>query len=231
MAATDQDKFRSPCPDRITDDLGGAFALGIGGGSIVHYIQGARRSEKGRRIIGGLQNARMYTPKTGGGFAVWGGVFSTCDCTMVYLRQKEDPLNSVISGALTGGLLQMRQGFLASGRSALLGGCILAMFEGVQLMVNRFEGQLKDKFQKQQADRQRAEQETLAFAGGGGNQLDKNLDVFLTPSPSIIEQTNSKVEGFSSRFGGLFGGRNQADKPGIEEIFDIPAPPMPNFDY
>jgi len=39
---------------------------------------------------------------------VWGGLFSTVDCTLVYLRQKEDPWNSIASGALTGGLLSIR---------------------------------------------------------------------------------------------------------------------------
>nr|GMD84037.1 mitochondrial import inner membrane translocase subunit TIM17-2-like [Ipomoea batatas] len=52
---------REPCPDRILDDVGGAF-----------------------------------------------------DCSMVYVRQKEDPWNSIIAGAATGGVLSLRQGLGAS---------------------------------------------------------------------------------------------------------------------
>lgn len=47
-------------------------------------------------------------PIIGGNFAVWGGMFSTIDCTLVYLRQKEDPWNSIISGFATGGILAAR---------------------------------------------------------------------------------------------------------------------------
>ncbi|PIA55882.1 hypothetical protein AQUCO_00700302v1 [Aquilegia coerulea] len=131
------DTFREPCPDRIIDDLGGAFAMGAGGGTVYHFVRGARRSEKGQRFAGGMQNARMFAPKTGGGFAVWGGLFSTCDCTMVYLRQKEDPYNSVVAGAFTGGILQIRQGAKIAGKSAIFGGCLLALIEGMGIMLNK----------------------------------------------------------------------------------------------
>nr|GMD20599.1 mitochondrial import inner membrane translocase subunit TIM17-2-like [Ipomoea batatas] len=52
---------REPCPDRILDDVGGAF-----------------------------------------------------DCSMVYICQKEDPWNSIIVEAATGGVLSLRQGLGAS---------------------------------------------------------------------------------------------------------------------
>ena len=40
---------------------------------------------------------------------MWGGMFSVCDCTLVAIRGKEDPFNSIASGFLTGGLLQIRR--------------------------------------------------------------------------------------------------------------------------
>lgn len=43
-----------------------------------------------------------------GSFAVWGGLFSTIDCGLVRLRGKEDPWNSITSGALTGAVLAAR---------------------------------------------------------------------------------------------------------------------------
>lgn len=45
-----------------------------------------------------------------GNFAVWGGMFSTIDCTLVHFRKKEDPWNSIISGFTTGGILAARNG-------------------------------------------------------------------------------------------------------------------------
>jgi len=43
-----------------------------------------------------------------GNFAVWGGLFSAIDCSLVYVRKKEDPWNSITSGALTGAILSVR---------------------------------------------------------------------------------------------------------------------------
>ncbi|KAJ4957680.1 hypothetical protein NE237_024791 [Protea cynaroides] len=128
---------REPCPDRILDDIGGAFGMGAVGGSAFHFLKGLYNSPKGERLVGGYQAVRMNAPRVGGGFAVWGGLFSTFDCTMVYVRQKEDPWNSIISGAATGGFLQMRQGLGAASRSALFGGVLLALIEGAGIMLNK----------------------------------------------------------------------------------------------
>ena len=43
-----------------------------------------------------------------GSFAMWGCLFSVMDCSFVYIRKKEDPWNSIASGAITGGLLSIR---------------------------------------------------------------------------------------------------------------------------
>jgi import inner membrane translocase subunit TIM17 len=72
-----------------------------------------------------------------GNFAVWGGLFSTFDCSLVAIRKKEDPYNSIISGALTGGVLAARGGWRAAGRSAAVGGVLLAMIEGLQIALTK----------------------------------------------------------------------------------------------
>lgn len=72
-----------------------------------------------------------------GSFAVWGVLFSGCDCTLVYFRKKEDPWNAIISGAATGGILAARAGLKAAGRSALAGGVILAAIEGLNVLLMR----------------------------------------------------------------------------------------------
>ena len=38
-----------------------------------------------------------------GSFAIWGTLFSICDCSFTYIRKKEDPWNAIASGAATGG--------------------------------------------------------------------------------------------------------------------------------
>jgi import inner membrane translocase subunit TIM17 len=85
------DHAREPCPDRILDDIGGAFSMGAVGGSAWHFIRGMKNSPRGQRLLGGTQAVRINAPRIGGSFAVWGGLFSTFDCGFVYLRQKEDP--------------------------------------------------------------------------------------------------------------------------------------------
>ncbi len=45
-----------------------------------------------------------------GNFGVWGGMFSFFDCALIGLRKKEDPWNSITSGAITGGILSSRGG-------------------------------------------------------------------------------------------------------------------------
>ncbi|KAM7253828.1 hypothetical protein ACFE04_031510 [Oxalis oulophora] len=89
------------------------------------------------RLIGGTQVVRMNAPRVGGSFAVWGGLFSAYYCSMVYVRQKEDPWNSITTGAATGGFLAVRQGLRSTSRSAAFGGVLLALIEGAGIMLNK----------------------------------------------------------------------------------------------
>ncbi|ESQ41133.1 hypothetical protein EUTSA_v10015000mg [Eutrema salsugineum] len=127
-----QKKSRERSLYHIVDDTGGAFGMGAIGGSVVHFIKGTYNSPKGRRFVGGAQAVSMNAPRIGGAFAVFGGLFSTFDYTLVYIRNKEDPWNSIIAGAATGGFLSMRQGIVAASRSALMCGVLLALFKGVR---------------------------------------------------------------------------------------------------
>lgn len=122
---------REPCPYRIIDDVGGAFIFGAVGGGIFHTIKGFRNAPKGARLRGSMTAVKARSPVLGGNFAVWGGLFACCDCTMVALRHKEDPWNSIISGAATGGILALRAGPKTAAKNALVGGVLLALIEGL----------------------------------------------------------------------------------------------------
>jgi import inner membrane translocase subunit TIM17 len=63
-------------------------------------------------MIGAIQSMKARGPVTGGGFAVWAGLFSTFDCAFAGLRKKEDAWNSIMSGFVTGGVLSARGMFL-----------------------------------------------------------------------------------------------------------------------
>lgn len=47
------------------------------------------------------------------------------DCTMIALRKKEDWINQVTAGFLTGGLLAFRAGVRVAFKNAVFGGMIL----------------------------------------------------------------------------------------------------------
>lgn len=209
---------REPCPDRILDDIGGAFGMGAVGGSAFHFLKGIYNSPKGERFIGGTQAVRMNAPRVGGSFAVWGGLFSTFDCTMVYVRQKEDPWNSIIAGAATGGFLQMRQGLGPATRSAVFGGVLLALIEGAGIMLNKFlSAQQPPPIMIEEAP-QPPPNMPLGF------QL-PNQSSQLDPPPAASSSP--------SWFGGLFGGKQEEPKPKAKtevlESFDSPAPPSFEF--
>jgi hypothetical protein len=80
---------------------------------------------------------RINAAQNEGSFTVWGGLFSTFDCTFVYLRQKEDPWNSIGAGAVTGGFLSLRGGMKFGSRSAIFDGVLLALIEGAGIMLDR----------------------------------------------------------------------------------------------
>jgi len=128
---------REPCPWRIVDDVGGAFCMGAIGGGIWHSVRGARLAPAGGRFAGSLSAVQARSPVLGGQFAVWGGLFACCDCTLTAVRNKEDPWNSIISGAATGGILAARAGPRASASAALVGGVLLALIEGMGIMISR----------------------------------------------------------------------------------------------
>ncbi|XP_039630936.1 mitochondrial import inner membrane translocase subunit Tim17-B isoform X3 [Polypterus senegalus] len=102
---------REPCPWRIVDDCGGAFTMGAIGGGIFQSVKGFRNAPIGfrHRLRGSANAVRIRAPQIGGSFAVWGGLFSTIDCGLVKLRGKEDPWNSITSGAMTGAVLAARK--------------------------------------------------------------------------------------------------------------------------
>ncbi|KAG5675591.1 hypothetical protein PVAND_005484 [Polypedilum vanderplanki] len=130
---------REPCPYRIVDDCGGAFAMGCIGGGVFQAIKGFRNAPSGlsRRFLGSVTSIKARSPIIAGNFAVWGGMFSTIDCTLVHFRKKEDPWNSIISGAATGGILAARNGVGAMAGSAIIGGVLLALIEGVGILFTR----------------------------------------------------------------------------------------------
>ena len=119
------------------------------------------------RALGALVRVKERAPIYGAQFAAWGVCFATFDCSFMYLRQKEDPWNSVMSGAATGFVLAARSQLLLVSLSlsqqlflnchyfmilfyfqisggpkhmignAVVGAVLLGMIEGIGIMFNR----------------------------------------------------------------------------------------------
>ncbi|KAM5547559.1 mitochondrial import inner membrane translocase subunit TIM17-1-like [Rosa sericea] len=127
-----------PSPDHIVDVVGSTFGVGVVVGGALHFLKGIYNSPGGARLAGAAQAIRINALRVGGRFAVWGGLFSTFDCTLEHMRQKEDPWNQIIAGAAAGGFRQMRQGFGPTARSAAVGGVLLALLDGYEIMMDKF---------------------------------------------------------------------------------------------
>ena len=112
--------YRQPCPGRIFEDLGVGFSIGCFGGTFFYFIKGkfhiltkhagAYNSPIRQRIAGGLTHVRNRAPYIGGSFAMWGGCFSSVDCLLIHFRQVDEPVNAIVAGAVTGGVLAIRSG-------------------------------------------------------------------------------------------------------------------------
>ncbi|CAJ2636674.1 unnamed protein product [Trifolium pratense] len=195
---------REPCPYRIFLDMGGAFGMGAIGGSTFHFSKGLYNSPQGSRFTGAAQAVRLNGARIGGSFAVWGGLFSTFDCTMVYLREKEDPWNSIIAGAATGGFLAMRQGFAASARSAAVGGVLLALIEGSGIALNKYLS------------------------------AQQPMPIMMDEMPPPEELNSNKAAGkawFGGLFGGAKDEEKNTGGSEVNILESFDAPPVPNFDY
>lgn len=113
--------------------------MGLIGGSVFQAFKGFKNSPAGlnRRFLSAGTAIKAKAPIVGGNFAVWGACFSTIDCTLVHLRKKEDPWNSILSGAATGAILAVRNGVGPMVGSAIVGGVLLALIEGAGIVIQR----------------------------------------------------------------------------------------------
>jgi import inner membrane translocase subunit TIM17 len=128
-----------PCPGRIIIDLGDGFSTGCALGALWYFVKGSYYAVRRERIKGGLMLLRSRAPILGGSFAMWACIFSVSSCIMVYIRQREDPINSVIAGFSTGFVLAIRGGFRNAFRSAIIGGLFLGIIEGMMVMHQQYQ--------------------------------------------------------------------------------------------
>lgn len=127
--------------------MGSAFAMGCIGGGVWHSIKGFRDAPRGwsNRAYGSLRQVQSRSPVLGGNFAVWGLSFSSFDCLFSHARKKDDPLNAIMAGFCTGGVIAWRAGWRSALSHACVGGFLLAMIEGMGIFIQKtFQGSQQD---------------------------------------------------------------------------------------
>ncbi|KAL7455083.1 hypothetical protein ACHAWC_007019 [Mediolabrus comicus] len=196
---------RDPCPYRIIEDIGGAFAFGAVGGGIWHFGKGAWQSPKGTRLVGAIGNCAARAPVMGGQFAVWGGLFACCDCSLTAIRQKEDPWNSIISGGVTGGILAARAGPKAMASAAVVGSVLLALIEGMGIWMNNYFSQMPNDPNMIQPEGPPENDITAPPTSGGVGMMPTGLTLRRAGTAKQQQQQSSSdgmmmMEGESERF-------------------------------
>jgi import inner membrane translocase subunit TIM17 len=162
-------------PDRVLDDLGSAFSMGCVGSFVWYAVKGAKNSPRGARVRGAYGNIVLRSPTLGGNFAVWGGLFSSYDCCLNKLRGKEDPINAIAAGALTGGTLAARAGMKAIAKNGLIGGVLLAIIEGLGMALSRMTQPESQHQQQINILASTMQQQQQAAAGGRGGVMDSGI--------------------------------------------------------
>jgi len=143
--------------------------MGAGGGTIWHSVRGWRNSPRGERMLGMTTAVKARAPVLGGNFAVWGMLFASFDCSLAAIRRKEDPWNSILAGAATGGVLAARMGARSMVRNAVVGGTLLALIEGLSIFVTQ---KLSESAAVEQGPMERAAPPPVTATLGGTGYLD-----------------------------------------------------------
>merc|ERR1711879_129641 len=115
------------------------MGMGFLGGGIWHTVKGYRNAPRGfrNRTYGVVRNVQNRAPVLGGNFAVWGLSFSCFDCIFQHMRKKDDPMNAIAAGFMTGGVLAWRAGWRSAFKNAMVGGFLLAMIEGLSIGIGK----------------------------------------------------------------------------------------------
>lgn len=103
-----------------------------------YFGKGFLNAPRGQRILSGFRHVSNRAGLLGGSFAMWGGIFSGTDCSLIYFRRMDDWKNAVMAGFFTGGMLAIRGGASVALKQAMIGGVILMMIEGVSVLFSAF---------------------------------------------------------------------------------------------
>ena len=103
---------REPCPDRIIDDIGGAFAMGAVGGGVWHFIKGMKNSPPRFRLTGAVEVSGLLCT----------ALCAALPCTFSGALHLNDWLAPAAAAASSSGLHRRLTGLTADLRACLPAG-------------------------------------------------------------------------------------------------------------
>lgn len=134
----------------LPQDIGGAFAVGLLGGGLLHSVKGFKNAPSGigNRFQGGFSSMITHAPRLGGSFAAWGFVFSVAESAVYQVRGRHDMWTEVLSGAITGGILHMRRGVPLMVASSIISGTVMGMISVTSTILSKLDRDLEsEKFE------------------------------------------------------------------------------------
>lgn len=96
------------CPQRIVDDFGICYALGIGLGTLVNGVRGAWSGPKKRKMATAVEMIKRRVPQFACSFGLWGGAFGLAHCLLIMNFDYDGILFQALSGGFAGGILNIR---------------------------------------------------------------------------------------------------------------------------
>lgn len=160
------DLYETPCPFGIVKDLGFFFITGAFWGVVYNSIKGFRGSPYGEKLQGIRSTVRLHVPISAGRFAAWGALYHCFDCTIRYFRSIDDTWDSILAGSFASGSLAIRRGYKSFGRSFIIGGIALGVFDGMCRTMYRYTAEPLSQIQAPQnnKDLQHKKNKSLIFS-------------------------------------------------------------------
>ncbi|EGR32651.1 mitochondrial import inner membrane translocase subunit tim17, putative [Ichthyophthirius multifiliis] len=160
-----------PCPYRVVDDIGGAYAMGCVAGCVIYFLKGMYYAPSSERFSQGFDLLRKRAPILGGlnqknkqnthtkkyqkgNFAIWGGLYTSTECILIYIRQVEDFWNRIAGGFITGATLAIRGGYKTSLQQGIFGGLFLGSFSLVEIAMMKMQKKQEQEHWQQMYEEQ-----------------------------------------------------------------------------
>ena len=100
------------------------------------------------------------------------------DCALIGIRKEEGPVNQIVAGAVTGGLLAFRSGARVALKNAIFGGMILGSIVVVERVIMKYQSIKQKEMQQEMVEamtreqrRALAKQHPQMFEGTGDNLI------------------------------------------------------------